>query len=160
MIDVETQIKRLDRVFKKVQRFEARKFVDRDNHERREARMLQKKAERSDGKYTLFVGGLSEEELMYRDYYETELENYPENEGYEQYLDKVLLLTSDEYSLDRYDFQERHTINPEEDQTSLVEKKLFKFKYRLAGDSIKDYTRRNERMVKKQAERFEKNQMN
>jgi len=40
------------------------------------------------------------------------------------------ILTRDDYKLDRYDFQENYTRAPEDDQTSLIEKKIFKFKYR------------------------------
>lgn len=59
------------------------------------------------------------------------------------------------YSLNKYDFQEGYTISPEDDQTSYLEKKVFKFKYRRALDSKADYERRNSRMVEKQKARFE-----
>ena len=61
------------------------------------------------------------------------------------------------YSLNKYDFQEGYTISPEDDQTSYLEKKVFKFKYRRALDSRADYERRNTRMVENQKDRFEKN---
>ena len=61
------------------------------------------------------------------------------------------------YSLNKYDFQEGYTISPEDDQTSYLEKKVFKFKYRRALDSRADYERRNTRMVENQKARFEKN---
>lgn len=39
LIDIEKAILKLDRNFRKVAQFNNRKFVDRANHERREARM-------------------------------------------------------------------------------------------------------------------------
>lgn len=72
-----------------------------------------------------------------------------------KYLDKQELLTDYKYNLNRYDFQENYTYNPEEDQSSYVEKKIFKFKYRRALDSKEDYDRRNARMIEGQKKRFE-----
>lgn len=40
---VEKAIRRLDRTFNKVEKFDARKFVDPENHDRREKRMLERK---------------------------------------------------------------------------------------------------------------------
>jgi|JI6StandDraft_1071083.scaffolds.fasta_scaffold28735_2 hypothetical protein len=71
-----------------------------------------------------------------------------------KYLDRQELLTDYKYNLGRYDFQENYTHNPEEDQTSYVEKKVFKFKYRRALDSKDDYERRNARMIEGQKKRF------
>lgn len=59
------------------------------------------------------------------------------------------------YSLNKYDFQEGYTISPEDDQTSYLEKKVFKFKYRRALDSKADYEKRNTRMIENQKARFE-----
>jgi hypothetical protein len=52
-----------------------------------------------------------------------------------KYLDKQELLTDYKYSLNKFDFQEMYTQSPEDDQTSYIEKKIFKFKYRRALDS-------------------------
>ena len=41
--NIERSIKKFDRIFNKVERFDARKFVDPDNHDRREKRMLERK---------------------------------------------------------------------------------------------------------------------
>jgi len=70
-------------------------------------------------------------------------------------LDKQELLTDYKYNLNKFDFQEAYTGNPEDDQTSFVEKKIFKYKYRRALDSKADYERRNTRMIEEQAKRFE-----
>lgn len=59
---------------------------------------------RWENNYTFFVGGLTEEELKYRDYYETDLEKNPENEVLQEKIDEIKVLTKDEYKLDNYDF--------------------------------------------------------
>lgn len=75
-------------------------------------------------------------------------------------MDKQELISDERYSLNKFDFQEMYTGNPEDDQSSYVEKKVFKFKYRRALDSKEDYERRNRRMVEGQRERFkEQNSM-
>jgi hypothetical protein len=71
---IENAIKKFDRIFNKVEKFDARKFLDPENHDRRETRMLERKRERWVENYTYFFGGLTEEEQMYRDYFETDLE--------------------------------------------------------------------------------------
>jgi hypothetical protein len=66
------------------------------------------------------------------------------------------LLSHPEYNLNNYDFQESFTRNPEDDQSSLIEKKAFKFRFRQANNSIENHTRRNNRMISRQIERFQK----
>ena len=53
---------KFDRVFNKVEKFDARAMTDTINHERREKRMLEKKRERWVKNYTYFFGNLTEEE--------------------------------------------------------------------------------------------------
>jgi len=59
-MESEAIIKKLDRSFRKVLKFETRKYVDPENHARREARMLEKSKQRWDGAYTIFSGTLTE----------------------------------------------------------------------------------------------------
>jgi hypothetical protein len=54
--------------------------MDLENHERREKRMKERAQDRWSTNYTFFLGGLSEEEIKYRDYFETDLEKMPEND--------------------------------------------------------------------------------
>jgi len=138
---------KLDRQFRKVSKFHSRRFLDRENHERREKRMKDRASERWESNYSFFYGGLTEEEQKYKDYFETDLENYPEDEGIEQKLDEKEILLSGDYDLKKYDFQESYARNPEDDQTSFIAKKAFNFKYRMARDSVEDFIRRNNRMV-------------
>lgn len=65
------------------------------------------------------------------------------------------LLVQPEYQLDRYDFQESYTISPEEDQTSLIQKKAFQFKYRLASNTLDNFQRKNNRMTERHLTRYE-----
>ena len=77
-VAVEKSIARFDRIWNKVEKFNARKFADRHNHERREKRMLEGKKTRIIENYTYFFGTHTEEEAQYRDYFETDIENDPE----------------------------------------------------------------------------------
>jgi hypothetical protein len=90
---VEKAIRKFDRVFNKVEKFHARKFVDPQNHERREKRMLEGKRQRWTENYTYFFGGLTEEEQQYRDYFITDLEEDPENANVEDALDEKEIIS-------------------------------------------------------------------
>jgi hypothetical protein len=74
-----------------VEKFDARKFSDPENHERREKRMLERKRKRQVENFTYFFGGMQEEEAQYRDYFETDCENDPEDVFMEEKLDRVNL---------------------------------------------------------------------
>lgn len=154
LFECEKAILKLDREFAKIQKFESRKFIDRENHERRERRMKERAANRLEKGYTLYYGGLTEDEQKYRDYFETDLQKYPDNEAIEEKLDAHELFASGDYNFDKFDFQEIYTHNPEEDASSLLEKKLFKFKYRAANDPIDLYLQRQERVILRQHERM------
>lgn len=84
------------------------------------------------------------------------MEANPENEGIESKLDEQELLNHPDYKLNRYDFQEGFTRNPEDDQSSLIQKKAFKFRFRRARDSVELFEKRNQRMIRRQLERFHK----
>lgn len=61
LIEAEAIIKKLDRSFRQVAKFESRKYVDHVNHARREARMRERATQRWDGAYTVYTGNLTEE---------------------------------------------------------------------------------------------------
>ena len=65
--------------------------------------MLSRKSERSNA-YTYFYGGLTEEEQMYRDYFETDLEEHPDDEAAHERFDKIVLGQNPDFNLDRFDF--------------------------------------------------------
>jgi len=60
--NIEKSIMKFDRIFNKVEKFDARHMTDVANHERREKRMLERKSERWNTNYAYFFGGLTEEE--------------------------------------------------------------------------------------------------
>lgn len=154
MLEVEKTILKIDRLLNKVDKFNARRFIDPANHERREARMEERGKTRWDNNYTFYYGSLTEEEQKYKDYFETDVEKFPEDEKLEERHDEEELLGEEGYKLSRYDFQEMYTYNPEEDQTTYFEKKIFKFRYRRAADSEELYRVRNERMINRHLQRF------
>jgi hypothetical protein len=156
MVDVELMIAKLDRNFRKVQKFEARMFLDQANHARREERMKLRARERWEGVYTFYHGDLTEEEQKYRDYFETDLEDQPENEALMDKLEFEEIMARPDYNLDRFDFQEMYTNNPEEDRSSLVERMVFRFRYRQAGVSFEEHIQRETKMQVKAIERLQK----
>lgn len=155
MIDVELMIARLDRNFRKVQKFQARQFLDSANHERRELRMKQRAQERWDGVYTLYHGDLTEEEQRYRDYFETDLEQVPENDALMERAEFESIMARPDYRLDRFDFQEMYTNNPEEDRSSLVDRMIFRFRYRQGAVPFEDHCARESNMMVKAIERLQ-----
>ena len=61
-LNIEKSIMKFDRMFNKVEKFNARAMTDVGNHERREKRMLSEKNKRWVDNYTYFYNGLTEEE--------------------------------------------------------------------------------------------------
>lgn len=151
---IEKSIKKFDRLFNKVEKFSARKFVDPENHERREKRMMDRKRERWTENYTYFFGGLTEEEQMYRDYFETDLEIDPEDDAIEAELDEKAIAEEGEFQHKKYDFIETSLEHePHESFDDIVEQKLFKYKYRQCNDSEEVYARRQGRVMQRFVER-------
>jgi hypothetical protein len=154
LLDTEKAIMKIDRTLKKVTKFNSRKFIDPANHERRESRMSQKAKKRWDKSLSFYYGDLTEEEQKYRDYFETDLEKFPENEKQEEELDEKALLSRDDYKLKHFDFQEEYTNLPEDDQATFIERKVFQYKYRMANDETEVFERRNARMIENHKKRF------
>lgn len=151
---IETAIRKFDRLFNKVEKFEARKFVDPENHERRENRMLERKRERWVDNYTYFFGGLTEEEQMYRDYFETDLEIDPEDDYVDELIDKKAIAEEGQFEFRKYDFVETSLLQePHENYDDIVENKIFKYKYRQCNDDLKTYQRRQGRVLSRFVER-------
>lgn len=153
-VAIEKSIKKFDRLFNKIEKFEARKFSDPDNHERREKRMLDRKRERWSENFTYFFGGLTEEEQQYRDYFLTDIENDPEDAYIEDFFDTKELAESGEFNPKLYDFIETGLINEvHETFEDLIEDKIFKYKYRQFADAPDVFARRMNRVIKKFADR-------
>mmetsp|Transcript_8705 Transcript_8705/g.7661 ORF Transcript_8705/g.7661 Transcript_8705/m.7661 type:complete len:142 (-) Transcript_8705:735-1160(-) len=135
-------------------KFYNRKFIDTENHERREQRMRQRAQERAGGIVSQLIEQ-SEIELQYRDYFETDLEDNPENETKEEFYDEAQVMLTGRYDLNNFDFQERYTFSPVEDAQTYIQKKLWKFKYRIAAVPFEDHLRKEERMLAKSFERLQ-----
>jgi len=89
--NIEKSILKFDRIFNKVEKFDARAMTDSINHERREKRMLARKRERWNDNYTYFFGNLTEEEQMYRDYFETDVEFDIEDDFFDSQMDEKMI---------------------------------------------------------------------
>lgn len=152
--NIEKSIMRFDRIFNKVEKFEVRSLTDPYNHERREKRMLEKKRERWTQNYTYFFGNLTEEEQMYRDYFETELEMDPEDDYIDEKLDEVQIAAQGQFDPGLYDFTDYTQVNDaHENYDDIVEQKIFKYKYRQNADDPFTFERRDERMRSRFLER-------
>ncbi len=86
---VEKAIRKYDRWWNKLERFESRAFLDPENHERREQRMKERKNQRHLDSYNFFFGGLTEEEQQFRDYFESDPEVLNEDEKALEHFDEV-----------------------------------------------------------------------
>lgn len=154
---IEKAIRKYDRWFNKIEKFDQRAFIDHDNHDRREKRMTTRKSERWLDNYAYFFGGLTEEEQMYRDYYETDLEHDPEDEKFEEYLDELNMVQHKEFNFDNFDFiEDTYDTETTEAINDIVDEKIFKFKYRIANETLSTYGRRQERLVSRSIERAQK----
>lgn len=101
----------------------------------------------------MFFGGLSEEELMYKDYFETDIEANGENEAFELNVDEEVIRSLPEYRFENYRFSAAYSGAPTDDTASVVDKIIFNFKHRRQVDSLEDYKRRQSRLVQRQVER-------
>lgn len=81
------------------------------------------------------MGGLTEEEQRYRDYFETDFEMDPDDEYLDELRDKERLADEGQFDPKLYDFidtglhDEVHEVYDD-----VVEDKIFKFKYRQNRD--------------------------
>lgn len=153
LIEAEINMKRYDRAFKKSWKFSVRQFLDIENHERREARMLEKSKERTVDSYTTYFGGMSEDELMYNDYFETEVEETGENEAISRKIDEEIVRSDPDYLASKYQWNLGFLQSGVEDSKSIVENILFGFRNRQQIDNVDDYNRRQNRMVSRQVDR-------
>lgn len=150
--EVERAILKFDRSFNRYEKFAGRAFFDPENHERRERRMLERKAQREKDNYTYYFGGLTEQEQMFRDYYESDLEEYPDNENLNQLKDEASLRESGDFDLKFIELVESHVdYNERQAVQDIFEQSLFKYKYRKVADP--KFESRNQRVVQRFLER-------
>ena len=141
--NIEKSIRKYDRIFNKVEKFDARALTDPVNHERREKRMRARQNSRWNENYTYFFGNLTEEEQQYRDYFESELEADPEDDYVDEKLDEIAIARSGQLDPALYDFVDYTAeFDAHENFDDIVEQKIFKFKYRQNADSLEEYERK------------------
>lgn len=105
--EIEKSISKFDRLFNKVEKFNARKLsADPETHGRREKRMTDRRRERQIDNYAFFFGNVTEEEQQYMDYFETDIENDIEDEFVEGKRDEYRIAQSGEFDPQLYDFVE------------------------------------------------------
>lgn len=146
VVNAEIAIAELDQHFKAVTRFNMRSFLDKKNHERREKRMQERAEERTQDSTTIYLNGMTENEMKYRDYYESD-EEALSMLGRNKYVQKTNVLSNPDYQSKKFDFQETYAKTVEPDNTSYVQKKVFKFNYRQAFVEEADHARKEERML-------------
>ena len=134
--EIEKSISKFDRLFNRVEKFNARKLSsDPETHERRERRMQEAARKRTVDNYTFFFGAMTEEEQKYRDYFETDLENDPEDEYIEELRDEGRIAATGQFDPKLYDFLELGMIDEiHENFEDVIEDKIFKYKYRMNSD--------------------------
>lgn len=112
--------------------------------------MLERKRQRWTENYTYFFGGLTEEEQMYRDYFESDLEMDPEDDYADEQLDERALAAEGQFQFKKYDFVETSLqTEPHETMDDVVDQKIFKFKYRMCNDDEPTYARRQGRVIER-----------
>ena len=154
IVKAEIAIAELDKHMHKVNKFNLRHAYDPQNHRRREARLAERAKERTVNKETIYLNGITEEELQYNDYFETDLEQ--ENDRDNALNSKVKALEADEMQMKDINFQETWTGKPEPDAQPIVQQKIFRFKYRQALGNIEDHERREERMLSRMNENLDR----
>lgn len=147
VVNAEIAIQELDDHMNKVHRFNLRHMYDMDNHKRREERMMKRHGYRLKDTVTAYVNGFTEEELMYNDYFETDLELEVEEQRKSSEKVKSESLTSKAMRQENVVFHETWTDMPEPDSQPLVQQKIFRFKYREALSTAEDHERRENRMI-------------
>jgi hypothetical protein len=160
-IQVEKAILRFDREFNRYEKFAGRALFDAENHGRRERRMLEKKSKREEENYTFYFNGLTQEEQMYRDYYESDLEEdmYPESTIATDLNDEKNLRKTGDFDTKHIQFLETSAINENREQIDdIVGKMLFNYKYRQLADM--SFEERNEKVMKGFQERSQNRDSN
>jgi len=93
---------------------------------------------------------------MYNDYFETDLEEDPEVEFYEEMQDRAEIAQSEDLNPGRFDFVETALLEEvHENFEDLIEDKIFKYKYRQYSDDPMTYSDRMLRVVDRFEQRLE-----
>ena len=152
LITSELAIRKLDRVFEKVLRFQKRAILEPLEHERREERMNERSDLRRDGITSFF--NTTEQELRYQDYFESDYD--PEDALMEEQDDYEQLLASGIFDFKNYHFVEDGIDDSVPAVESVFEQKLWKFKHRKWNDDPARHFIRENRMVRRYLDRMKK----
>mmetsp|Transcript_33910 Transcript_33910/g.59107 ORF Transcript_33910/g.59107 Transcript_33910/m.59107 type:complete len:424 (+) Transcript_33910:49-1320(+) len=149
LIETDKAIRKLDRVIKKVHKYNIRAQINPEHHDRREARMLERAAKREED--LLVCIGTSEKELRYNDYFESDYDPFEElraeqNDLFEQMVDGT-------FHFKNYEFVEEGLSHPTAAVMGTFEKKMFRFKHRAFTSNISAHTIREKRMISRFLER-------
>lgn len=74
----------------------------------------------------------------------------------EELVDLQEQMHAGQYRLQRFDFQEMYTHAPEDDQSSFLQKKVFRMKYRHFDSSVSQHYAREQKMLNASLARYEK----
>lgn len=144
LVTAEVACEELDNHFKKVHKFKLRHMYDPENHERREARMIERAKERLGNNITIYLNNFSDDNVKYEDYFETDNEIEIEKELNSDAKSKAI--TDPSMRIENLKFQEVWTRNYHHDHQPILQQKIFKFKYREALSNSEDHARRETRM--------------
>ena len=138
-----------------MEKFNARKLSsDPETHERRERRMTERIQKRQTDNFAFFHGNLTEEEARYLDYFETDIEEDPEDEYVETLRDEARIAQSGQFDPKLYDFIQTAMIDEvNENFDDIIADKIFKYKYRQNADAPSVYLARMERVESRFIER-------
>lgn len=150
LITAELGIRKLERIFQRVQRFQKRAITEPTGHAEREARMRERAEKRAQG-HTFYIN-TDEMEQRYKDYYESEYDS--EDELIEQQADYEELFASGLFDFKNYEFVEEGTDLTVPAVESVFEKKIFKFKHRKWNDDPSTHFIRENRMIMRYLERM------
>jgi hypothetical protein len=149
LVLADNAIRRLDRVFKRVHRYNIRAQLNPENHERRQTRMLERVTKRSQS-FTVYLE-TSEKETRYRDYFETDYD--PEDDAMGDVDDWLEQRAFGNYHFENYEFIEEGLSLPTPAVMGTFYKKLFNFKHRAFNSDALTHILREKRMVSRFLER-------
>lgn len=148
LVHAEIAANRLNRHFKAVQRFNMRSVLDPINHARREQRMKERATQRIKESHTFYLNGMTEGELQFRDYYESD-EEALNMLSQNLKAEKELALSNNDFEIKNFKFMEQYSDTNDKDASGYISKKVFRFNYRQAYYSREDHQRKENRMLQR-----------
>ena len=147
LVTAEVACEELDAHFRRVHKFKLRHMYDPENHERREARMLERAAERLGPNVTIYLNNANDDSIKYEDYFETDNELELAKELTTDYKGEAI--SAQPMRMENLKFQEVWTRDFRHDHQPILQQKIFKFKYRQALASQEEHARRENRMFER-----------